>query len=844
MTQESNQNPPAVVKISRTAWWLFPVKGIGFFMALFGRVFRIVLIVGLVLGVLALVVYSMQLDEIVRKQFEGRRWALPARVFARPLELFNGQQLYADHLEQELKLLSYVQVDKTPTETGQYYRKGDDFQVVTRGFQFADDMEPPRSIKVSLARGKVTSLALANKEALPVMRVEPVLIGNFYPSQNEDRVLIRIKDVSPLLINGLLAVEDKKFYEHQGVNPMAIARAMVTNLKAGQTVQGGSTITQQLVKNFYLTNERSWERKLKEALMALLLELHYNKQEILEAYLNEIYLGQDGSRAIHGFGLAAQFYFNRPIRELKSDQIALLIGLAKGAAFYDPRRFPERALERRNVVLTVMEQEGVLTAAEGAEARQRPLGVSEHRPSGASPFPAYLDLVRTQLQRDYREEDLRSEGLLIFTSMDPIVQLTAEQIVIKRVQQLERANRIPKNKLSGSMIISTVQGGEVIALVGGLDVRYPGYNHALIAQRQIGSLVKPAIYLAAFENKGKYGSLGDRVSDGPVTVKIGRNKYWQPGNYDQRFTGTMTIMYALMMSRNTPAVRVGVEVGLDKVIKTLGDLGIKKEIPAYPAILLGALELSPFEVQQMYQTLAANGSYSPLKSIRSVMNVSNGKTLTRYPLTVQQVARPESVEMLNFGLHQVTTNGTAKALQGVLPSWKDVAGKTGTTNDKKDSWFAGFSGQHVMTVWVGRDDSKPTNMTGGTGALKVWADMMKVMPSQPLKVGQSSRLIWVDVDAATGLLFNPACGKSMKMPFIRGTQPQKLSYCAEPQLEAPAAETGAPAPARPAAPAAPQAAPRPTAPRPAPQAAPRPAPTPAANNGTWVDDLMNNSGNQ
>lgn len=815
-------------------------------MALFGRVFRIVLIVGLVLGVLALVVYSMQLDEIVRKQFEGRRWALPARVFARPLELFNGQQLYADHLEQELKLLSYVKVDKTPTETGQYYRKGDEFQIVTRGFQFAEDMEPPRSIKVSLARGKVTSLALANKEALPVMRVEPVLIGNFYPSQNEDRVLVRIKDVSPLLINGLLAVEDKKFYEHQGVNPMAIARAMVTNLKAGQTVQGGSTITQQLVKNFYLTNERSWERKLKEALMALLLELHYNKQEILEAYLNEIYLGQDGSRAIHGFGLAAQFYFNRPIRELKSDQIALLIGLAKGAAFYDPRRFPERALERRNIVLTVMEQEGVLTVAEGAEARKRPLGVSEHRPSGASPFPAYLDLVRTQLQRDYREEDLRSEGLLIFTSMDPIVQLTAEQIVIKRVQQLERANRIPKNKLSGSMIISTVQGGEVIALVGGLDVRYPGYNHALIAQRQIGSLVKPAIYLAAFENKGKYGSLGERVSDGPVTVKIGRNKYWQPGNYDQRFTGTMTILYALMMSRNTPAVRVGVEVGLDKVIKTLGDLGIKREIPAYPAILLGALELSPFEVQQMYQTLAANGSYSPLKSIRSVMNVSNGKTLTRYPLTVQQVARPESVEMLNFGLHQVTTNGTAKALQGVLPSWKDVAGKTGTTNDKKDSWFAGFSGQHVMTVWVGRDDSKPTNMTGGTGALKVWADMMKVMPSQPLKVGQSSRLIWVDVDAATGLLFNPACGKSVKIPFIRGTQPQKISYCAEPQLEAPASETGVPAAPTQTRPAATTPAPaRPAAPPP--QAAPRPAPRPAPaapSSGNWVDDLMNKPGNQ
>lgn len=806
-------------------------------MALFGRVFRILLIVGLVLGVLGLVVYAMQLDEQVRAQFEGRRWALPARVFARPLELFKGQQLYADHLEQELKLLNYVSTDK-PTETGQYLRKGDNFEIITRGFQFAEDIEPARSIKLAVARGKVASLDLANRqEPLPLMRMEPVLIGNFYPSHNEDRVLVRIKDVSPLLLNGLLAVEDKKFYEHQGVNPLAIARAMLTNLKAGQTVQGGSTITQQLVKNFYLTNERSWERKLKEAMMAFLLELRYSKQEILEAYLNEIYLGQDGERAIHGFGLAAQFYFNRPIRELKSDQIAMLVGLAKGAAFYNPRRYPERALERRNLVLTVMEHEGVLTSKEAEEARARPLGVSEHRPSGASPFPGYLDLVRQQLQRDYREEDLRSEGLLIFTAMDPIVQLTAEQIVIKRVQQLERANRIPKHKLSGAMLISTVQGGEVVALVGGLDVRYPGYNRALTAVRQIGSLVKPAIYLAGLEGQGKYSSLSERISDGPVTVKIGRNKYWQPGNYDQRDMGVVTVLQALALSRNTPAVRVGVEVGLDKVIKMLGDLGIQKDIPAYPSILLGALELTPFDVQQMYQTLAAGGSYSPLKSIRSVMNIANGKTLTRYPLTVQQVAKPESVDLLNFAMHQVTVSGTAKALTESLPEWKKVAGKTGTTNDKKDSWFAGYSGQHVMTVWVGRDDSKPTNMTGGTGALKVWADMMKVLPSQPLKIGQSSRLVWVDVDANTGLLFNPGCGKPVKMPFLRGTQPKKMSYClpAEPAEGQPvAAPAGQVAPAtQPAAPA-----PRPAAPAAAPRAA-QPAPRP----GNWVDNLMTPSGN-
>ncbi|PID34167.1 MAG: penicillin-binding protein 1B, partial [Thiotrichales bacterium] len=285
-------------------------------MKLFGRVFRVLFIVALVLGILAGIVYTMQLDEQVRAQFEGKRWALPARVFARPLDLYVGQQVYAGHLEQELKLLNYVAVDN-PVETGQYRREKNHFLINTRGFQFAEDMEPARSIKISIAKGKISKLAYNNGQgSLPLMRLEPVLIGNFYPSHKEDRILIRLSDVSPALLKGLLAVEDKKFYEHQGVNPLAIVRAMIANLKAGQAVQGGSTITQQLVKNFYLSNERSWKRKAKEAVMAFLLELRYSKQEILEAYLNEIYLGQDGDRAIHGFGLAAQFYFNHTVREL------------------------------------------------------------------------------------------------------------------------------------------------------------------------------------------------------------------------------------------------------------------------------------------------------------------------------------------------------------------------------------------------------------------------------------------------------------------------------------------------------------------------------------------------
>lgn len=790
-------------------------KGLWFTLALFGRVFRILLLVVLVLGLLAGIAYTMQLDEKVREQFEGRRWELPARVFARPLDMYEGQQLFADHLEQELKLLSYRQVDE-PVETGQYFRKGDKFVINTRGFQFADDKEPARSIKVSVANGKIASLAYADgKNPLDLMRLEPVLIGNFYPRHNEDRVLIRQKDVPEILLKGLIAVEDKKFYEHQGVNPMAIGRAMVANLKAGHTVQGGSTLTQQLVKNFYLTNERSWHRKIKEAIMAFLLEMRYEKKDILEAYLNEIHLGQDGDRAIHGFGLAAQFYFNRPIWELKADQVALLIGLAKGAGYYDPRLHPDRALERRNLVLQVMRTSGVLTEAPYQEALAQPLGVVEKKPSGNSPFPAYLDLVRQQLQRDYKEDDLRTQGLMIFTAMDPIVQLTAETILQNRVARLEKANRISKGKLNGAMIISSVQGGEVMALVGSRDVRYAGYNRALTSLRQIGSLVKPAIYLRALENSRKY-TLATRINDGPVTVKLASRKYWQPRNYDHRSMGAVTVLKALTLSRNTPAVRIGVDLGVDKVVQTLHELGISSEIPAYPSILLGALELPLIDVQQMYQTLAAGGSYSPLKAIRSVMNL-HGQLLTRYPLTVKQVASPEAADLLAYALYRNTIEGTAKELASTLPGWKKVAGKTGTTNDKKDSWFAGFSGQHVVTVWVGRDDNKPTNLTGGTGALKVWSDLFRVLPTKPLQTANSSRLVWVDVDQSSGLRFNPDCGKAVRTPFIKGSQPQKTSYCAP--LE-------------------------PVAPKPEPVAAPAttaPAPAPAAKKqdpSNWIDNLM------
>jgi penicillin-binding protein 1B len=780
------------------------------------NIFWLLILAATVIGVLFGITYIFNLDEEVISKFEGKRWQLPARVFSRPLEMHKGKILNANHLEQELTQLLHYRKVAEPQETGEFKRKGNTFIVHTRGFQFADDIEPERLIKLSIRKGKIASLALVEGNVpLTLMRLEPSLIGNFYPKHNEDRVLVRLKDVSPMLIKGLLAVEDKRFYEHWGVNPLAVGRAMLANIKAGHTVQGGSTITQQLVKNYFLNNEKTWERKLKEAIMAVLLEIHYSKDEILETYLNEIYLGQDGRRAIHGFGLASQFYFNRPIKEIKIHEIAMLIGLAKGASYYNPRRHPEVALNRRNIVLTQMVKGGAITQQQAELSKQEPLAVGSAKPSGVSPFPAYLELVRKQLKRDYREEDLRNAGMLIFTSMDPILQMTAESVVRKRVRRLERSQRIRKGRLNGAMVVSTVQGGEVLAVVGGRDARYAGYNRALVAKRQIGSLVKPAIFLTALEKKHRF-TLASRLSDARVTVKLGRGKYWKPRNYDHRDRGAVLLFHALTLSRNTPTVRIGVKLGIDRVVDKIKKLGVTSKIPNYPSILLGALELSPMEVQQMYQTIAAGGEYSPLKAIRSVMNMK-GETLNRYPISVQQVASREATYLLSHTMHQITKIGTAKALSKILPAWKKVAGKTGTTNNKRDSWFSGFSGQHVVTVWVGRDDNKPTKLTGGTGALKVWGDLMRVLPTKPFNPRRPSGVRWVKIDKDSGLRFNSSCGSALVLPFIKGTAPRQTRYCAPVPVELDGNEL----------PPEPNAATN--------IAPPRPAPTPTNN---WVDDLM------
>lgn len=732
-------------------------------------VFALLVILGLGLGG-----YSLYLGKQVRVAFEGKRWAVPARVYARPLELYEGALLSPQQLEWELGLLGYRQVQQVQAP-GQWARSGTRYQIANRPFRFWDGEQTKPLLQLQLAAGSVVALSDNHGQAQDLARLQPAEIGSIYPAHREDRVLVRRQDLPEHLVQALLAAEDRRFFEHAGVDPRGIARAMWANLRAGGVVQGGSTLTQQLVKNFILSDERSLSRKLNEALMALIVESRYSKDEILEAYANEIYLGQDRERAIHGFGLGALFYFNRPLQELRLHETALLVGLVKGASFYNPRRHPKRAKQRRDTVLGQMQAMGFIDAATAASAKAKPLGVSVRGKLQQHRYPAFIQLVRQQLRRDYEDEDLTSEGLRIFSTLDPWAQHQAERAVGRQIKAIEKRQHI--KGLQAALVMASPQSGEVLALVGGRGKG--GYNRALAARRPVGSLLKPAVYLTALAQPQRY-TLASMLDDAPVSVDLPNGDRWQPRNFDRKSHGQVMLHRALARSLNQATVHLGLDLGLKPVIETLHRLGITQEIPAYPSLLLGAVPLSPLEVTQLYQTLAAGGFHAPLRAIREVLDQQQ-EPLQRYPIQVEQRLDPAATFLLTANLQEVVSDGTARVLQQFLPEDVAVAGKTGTTNDLRDSWFAGFSGDRVAAVWVGFDDNKATGLTGSSGAARIFGDAFAHLPSRSIVQSPPQGVEYHWVDAKSGQLSAEGCEGAMALPFIAGSQPKLRTPCASSQ---------------------------------------------------------------
>lgn len=724
--------------------------------------------------VVIFIIYVIYLDFEVRSQFDGKKWSVPARVYARPLELYVGKPLSPEQFDFELKTSGY-RLSKNEIKTGHYQKQNNTYRLVIRGFDFWDGHQPPRYIETKLEDGFVSKVTDFRDDAdVAVVRLEPAIIGRIYPTHKEDRLLVKLSDVPEILISALLAVEDREFYSHYGVNPKAILRAMLVNLKAGSVVQGGSTLTQQLVKNFFLTKKKSLVRKFNEAVMAILLEAHYDKKDILQAYLNEIYLGQDKGRAIHGFGLASRFYFDKPIYNLNLSETTTLVAMVKGPSYYEPWKHKKRLLQRRNVVISLMQKQGTISDYQAKTAKEKTLGVVKRSIKAASSYPAYMDLLRRQLQKDYDKEDLTSEGLQVFSTFDPYVQQIAEKVVKEKVKQLDKQKKLNGN-LQSAVIVTNTNNADVLAIVGDKQPTYAGFNRALDALRPVGSLIKPAIYLTAIERKNKY-SLSTLIQDKKITLKSQDGTLWSPRNYSGKSHGEIPLFKGLISSYNQATVRLGLELGFESIVTTLRNLGIQRNIPPYPSMLLGAVAMSPFEITQMYQTLSGDGFISPLQTIRKVLT-ANGEPLKHYTVKIKQAIDASSVRIINSALHEVTRQGTASSLSWRLPKDLKVAGKTGTTNDTRDSWFAGFSGEHLIVTWLGTDDNLSTGLTGSSGALAIWSDIMKKIRTRPFSFAYDDKLEYYNIEAKNGLIVNSNCATSAYLAFRKNNVPAEDGPC-------------------------------------------------------------------
>ncbi len=662
---------------------------------------------------------GIYLDSVVKERFEGQLFELPTVVYARILNLSPGENITIQELRNELDVLNYRKVSQ-PRYPGEYSSSSSRIELIRRPFEFADGPEPDRHIMLHFSDSGLQRIqSLESRGDLGYLRLEPKMLGMLEKDRDEQRLFLRRDQFPEILVDALLATEDRDFYQHDGVSPLAIARALVANIKAGRTVQGGSTLTQQLAKNLFLTRDKTLWRKVREAYIALILDYRYSKDRILEAYLNEVYLGQSGGEAIHGFGLASRYYFGQPIQELRIEQLAMLVGMVKGPSYYNPIRYPERTKERRDLVLRLLMQQNMLTSEQYEQAVSRPLD-TQSKPRIASRQPAYFQQLSIELKEKVGERFKAETGLRVFTSLDPVSQSKMEQAIAKKIPELAKRGG---KELEAAAVAVDRHSGEIRAMVGGKRVGYEGFNRALNASRPIGSLVKPAIYLTALEQPDKY-NLGTTLHDTPLSLKSSKGNVWTPRNYDRKYRGDVPLYIALAKSLNVPTVRLGMALGIPEVSNTLERLGVNKdEIRPVPSMFLGSFSLTPFEVAQMYQTLTNSGKRAKLTALRSVMDMEGNVLYQSLPRSSRAVDE-QAAWLTTYAMKQGVAQGTGRFLQSQF-GWAALAGKTGTSNDNRDSWFVGVDGREVTTIWLGRDDNKPVNLTGSSGALRVYAEYLK-----------------------------------------------------------------------------------------------------------------------
>ena len=714
-------------------------------------------------------------------RFEVRRLRLPTRIYTDYTPLQAGLPLQVDDLLERLDRLGYREADRV-TASGDYKRTGDGVDIYTRAFRHPSGEYPAQAVRVAISSSQIASVvALGDARAIERAALEPELLTSLLSEQLENRSPVTLDQVPKHMQDAVVATEDLRFWHHPGVDPLGIMRAVFRNAKSGGVAEGGSTLTQQLVKNYYLTSERTFRRKIVEAFMAVILDARYSKREILEAYLNDIYLGRNRSISILGVGEASRFYFGKPISEIKIGEAALIAGLIRSPNNYSPFVNPELAMRRRNTVLQLMLKQKKITQAQYDEARSAKLPKKPFRQrSGLASIPFYVDRVMQELATDYGIDDVKGRGLRIYTAIDLAAQDSAARVVETSLRSLEKGSRRLRNHtpaLEAALIHVDVPTGEIRALVGGRSFDRSQFNRALKSKRLVGSLFKPFVYLTAFEPSLSNQNITPAtvVADTPFVLKRRWSADWAPRNYDARYMGNVTVHTALEQSLNCASVRIGLACGIGPVLKTAQTLGVKTELSdENPSILLGATGIPPIEMADAYSTIARQGARLPLRAIRFVSD-DRGRVLPGAgEVKPTQVFPQRDVYLVTHLMESVVSRGTAAASRG-MGFRKVAAGKTGTTNDKRDAWFIGFTPQTLTATWVGFDDNDPTGLSGGEAAVPMWTRYMLAVTAGekntdfPVPAG----ITFTDIDKSSGGLASPYCPANLiiREAFKSGTEP-------------------------------------------------------------------------
>lgn len=722
--------------------------------------------------VVLMAIYGVYLDQKIRSRIDGKVWQLPAAVYGRMVNLEPDMSISKNEMVKLLEATQYRQVSKM-TRPGEFTVQAKSIEMIRRPFDFPDSKEGQVRARLTFDGDRLDTIEnMDNNRQFGFFRLDPRLITMLSSANGEQRLFVARNGFPDLLVDTLLATEDRHFYEHDGISLYSIGRAVLANLTAGRTVQGASTLTQQLVKNLFLSSERSYWRKANEAYMAVLMDARYSKDRILELYMNEVYLGQSGDNEIRGFPLASLYYFGRPVEELSLDQQALLVGMVKGASIYNPWRNPKLALERRNLVLRLLQQQQVIDQELYDMLSARPLGV-QPRGGVISPQPAFMQLVRQELQSKLGDKVKDLSGVKIFTTFDSVAQEAAEKAAVEGIPALKKQRKL--SDLETAMVVVDRNTGEVRAMVGGAEPQFAGYNRAMQARRSIGSLAKPATYLTALSQPNQY-RLNTWIADAPISLRQPNGQVWSPQNDDKQFSGQVMLVDALTRSMNVPTVNLGMALGLPAIVDTWQKLGVPKDqLHPVPAMILGALNLTPIEVAQAFQTIASGGNRAPLSALRSVI-AEDGSVLYQSFPQAERAVPAQAAYMTLWTMQQVVQRGTGRQLGAKYPGLH-LAGKTGTTNNNVDTWFAGIDGREVVITWVGRDNNQPTKLYGASGAMSIYQRYLANQSPVPLNLVAPEDIVDMGVDGSG----NFVCGGGMRTLPVWTTNPDSLCQQSQPE---------------------------------------------------------------